>query len=186
MRPLEVIGRHYDASSPLYEILVVHSVLVAAKAAEIAERHLERRPGTRIDLEFLAEAALLHDVGIKFCEGEGLPSEGREPYVRHGVLGAELLREEGLPRHALVCERHVGAGISREEVIRKGLPLEPKDYLPTSAEEKIVCAADKFFSKDPGRIWREKPLAKIEKSLGKYGDEVLARWRSLAREFLEP
>lgn len=185
MRPLEVIGRHYDASSPLYEILVVHSVLVAAKAAEIAERHLERRPDARIDLQFLAEAALLHDVGIKFCEGQDLPSEGREPYVRHGVLGAELLREEGFPRHALVCERHVGAGISREDVVRLSLPLEPRDYLPTSTEEKIVCVADKFFSKDPGKIWREKRLAKIEKALGKYGERVLERWRALAREFLE-
>ncbi len=184
MDAFEILGRHYRPPSPLYRALVVHSVLVAAKARRIADAYLARFPGASIDFDFLAEAALLHDIGIKFCDCSGLPSEGNEPYVRHGVLGAALLEEEGLPRHALVCERHVGAGISREEVLRRGLPLEPRDYLPLSLEEKIICVADKFFSKDPEKLWKEKPLERIEKNIGKYGDEPLERWRALAREVL--
>lgn len=184
MNAFEILERHYRPSTPLYEALVIHSVLVAAKARRIAEKYLARSPGAAIDLDFLSEAALLHDIGIKFCDCSGLPSEGNEPYVRHGVLGAAVLEKEGLPRHALVCERHVGSGISREDVLRRGLPLEPRDYLPLSLEEKIICVADKFFSKDPGKLWKKKKLSKIEQSIGKYGEEALERWRALCREVL--
>ncbi|GEM_PF-6199151 len=50
------------------------------------------------------------------------------------------------PEIVLITERHFAAGISREEAIRLGLP--PKDYLPVSLEEKIVCHADNFTHGD--------------------------------------
>jgi uncharacterized protein len=185
MSPFAVLARHLEPASEIYGCLVVHSVLVARKARRIAEEYLDRHPEASVDLEFLTEAALLHDIGVKACRSSKLPTTGDEPYVRHGVIGREILDAEGLPRHALVCERHTGAGITREEVIRLDLPIPPRDYLPVSLEEKIICVADKFFSKTPGKLWRKEKPEKVERSLLKHGPDVLSRWRALCREVLE-
>jgi uncharacterized protein len=184
MNPLAILARHYDPATELYRILVVHSVLVAEKSLQIARQYLCRYPQAAIDMEFLTEAAILHDIGIQRCHSPKIFCEGKELYVCHGFIGRGILEEEGLPRHGLACERHTGAGITREEVLREGLPMPERDYLPSSLEEKILCVADKFFSKTPHKLWREKPLAKIEKSLGKYGPDVLARWARLRAEIL--
>ncbi|MBI4604577.1 MAG: HD domain-containing protein, partial [Planctomycetes bacterium] len=162
------------------------SVLVARKAREIARAYLERLPEAPIDLDFLSEAALLHDIGIHLCRAPEILCRGEEPYIRHGVLGKRILDELGLPRHGLVCARHTGSGISRDEVQAQGLPLPPDDYLPVSLEERVICAADKFYSKRPERLWREKAIASIDKSLARHGPASLERWRKLKRDlFLE-
>jgi uncharacterized protein len=185
VNPFDVLRRHYDPGSPLYDLLLTHSVLVAQRAREIARSHVERHPGAGIDLRFLLEAALLHDIGIGGCDAPEIHCTGSEPYIRHGVLGREILEQEGLDRHALVCERHTGAGITREEVVENRLPLPERDYLPLSLEEKIICVADKFYSKSPGKLWDPKTPEAIRRSLGKWGPQVLARWDSLVAEVME-
>jgi HD superfamily phosphodiesterase len=188
VNPFEIIHRHYDPASELYRVLVTHSVLVARKAREIAcayEERLETGERGAVDHEFLLEAAMLHDIGIGRCRAPEILCAGSEPYVRHGVAGREILEAEGLPRHALVCERHTGAGITAEEVRAGRLPLPERDYLPLSLEERIICVADKFYSKTPVKLWKEKSLAKIEKSLSEHGPAPLERWRALCRELLD-
>ena len=182
VNPLEIIHRHYDPTTDLYRTLLIHSILVAKKARGLALACIQRSPSTVIDLEFLTEAALLHDIGIKHCHAPEIFCEGSDPYILHGVHGKKMLDDEGLPRHALVCDRHTGAGITKEEVKGGGLPLPERDYLPVSLEEKLICVADKFYSKSPRKLWEEKSFAKIEKSLARYGPQVLERWRKLEAE----
>lgn len=184
MNPLEVLSRHYDPSTPLYHVLVIHSTLVTAKAMKIARAHLSRQPDEAIDLEFLTEAALLHDIGIKLCDAPEIYCTGSEPYIRHGILGKQLLEAEGLPRHGLVCARHTGSGISRDDVREQAIPLPEDDYLPVSVEEKIICIADKFYSKKPSRLWKEAEQTSILKSIRKYGLPSLTRWEALLEEFV--
>jgi uncharacterized protein len=184
MNPFEVIHRHYEPGTELCRILIVHAVLVTRKARDIAIAYLERHPEASIDLELLTEACMLHDIGIKLCDAPQIACRGTEPYVRHGVLGKTILEAEGLPRHALACARHTGSGLTREEVLIRRLPLPPEDYLPVSLEEKIICVADKFFSKQPEKLWKEKKLASIAKGLAKHGPASVARWEALRKEFL--
>ncbi|MEJ2184061.1 MAG: HDIG domain-containing protein [Nitrospirota bacterium] len=174
MDPTAIIAKYYRSSPRARRLLVDHSEAVAAKALAVARHVAHLGP----DLDFLREAALLHDVGILWTRAPLLGCRGERPYVVHGVLGRELLEREGLPRHALVAERHVGVGLSAEDVRRSGLPLPERDMLPVSLEEKIVCFADKFFSKDGGSA-REKPLEVVRASIARYGGEKLAvfdRW----------
>ena len=182
--PFELLARHYDAASEAYRILVTHSILVARKARTLGERFLERHPEADLDLEFLTEAALLHDIGIGRCHAPEIGCTGAEPYIRHGVAGREILEVEGLPRHALVCERHTGSGITTIEIEAQGLPLPPRDYLPVSLEEKLICVADKFYSKDPRKLWREKRPEKIARQIERHGPAAAARWKELAAAFL--
>lgn len=162
MNPLELIGTYYTPKSVAHDILVEHSLLVTGKALAVAARleHLE------IDLPFLEEAAMLHDIGIFKTHAPGLDCHGQEPYLRHGVLGKELLERLGFPKHALVCERHIGTGITRREVVDHGLPLPDRDMVPVSLEEQIVCYADKFFSKGSAQ---EKAPTDILRSLARFG-----------------
>ncbi|HVR75218.1 MAG TPA: HD domain-containing protein [Planctomycetota bacterium] len=185
MKPLSILASHYDPSSDLYSVLLIHSVLVTRKARDIAAEHIERHPDTSIDLDFLTEASLLHDIGIKFCLAPEIHCEGPEPYVRHGILGRALLLKEGYPRHALVCARHTGAGITREEIREQRLPLPDEDLLPVSLEEKIICVADKFYSKKPRKLWKEKSLKSIRKGLLEKGERSLERWDALWSEILQ-
>jgi len=184
MNPFEVISRHYSPGTELYRVLTVHSVLVTQKARQIAFSYQERHPGEELDLELLTEAGILHDIGIKHCHAPELFCEGSEPYIRHGILGQEMLEAEGLPRHALFCSRHTGAGLSRDDVISQGLPLPAEEFLPISIEEKILCVADKFFSKTPHKLWKEKRLESIAKSMAKHGQASVERWDALRREIL--
>jgi uncharacterized protein len=184
MNPFFIIHKYYDPQSELYRILATHSVLVTKKALDMAVDFQAQNPQAKVDLAFIYEAAMLHDIGIYRCEAPKILCTGSEPYIRHGLIGREILESEGLSRHALVCERHTGAGISQAEVVRQRLPLPVRDYLPVSIEEKIICLADKFYSKTPHKLFREKKLDKIHEKMEKWGPEVAARFHELCRLLL--
>ena len=178
MNPLEIINKYYDVSSPLYEILVVHDTAVAEKALEIARMH----PEMNLDLNFVYEAAMLHDIGIFKTDAPEIFCFGSYPYICHGYLGSQLMQEENFPQHALVCERHTGTGIRKEEIIRLSFPIPQRDMIPISLEECLVCFADKFFSKKHPD--KEKPIDKIIKGLSKYGEESVTRFQEWSQLFL--
>lgn len=178
MDPTDIIKKYYPEGSESYRILLDHSNSVANKALAIAEDH----PEMNLDREFLYEASMLHDIGIFRTSAPEIYCFGPYPYICHGYLGSELMKKEGFPRHALVCERHTGTGLSMEEIIRNDLPLPHRDMTPQSREEELICFADKFFSKTkPGR---EKPVEKIKKSLSKYGEEPVRKFESWSKLFL--
>ncbi|UCG95134.1 MAG: HDIG domain-containing protein [archaeon] len=176
MDPLVIIRKYYEPGTKAYRFLVEHSKAVTEKALEVARRFMELHPKMKIDLKFIEEAAMLHDIGVFLTDAPEIGCHGKEPYVGHGWLGAELLRREGLPRHALVCERHVGTGIKRGEVEEQNLPLPRRDMMPETPEEKIVCFADKFFSKSPGKQGREHTIEEIRKELARFGKDNLKRF----------
>ena len=178
MNPLDIISKYYNPSSEAYRILVSHSRSVADKALALAALH----PELSIDTQFVEEAAMLHDIGVFLCDAPGIDCHGEAPYICHGFLGSELLQKEGLPRHALVCERHTGAGISLAMIEKESLPLPHRDMLPVSLEEQLICFADKFFSKT--KLDVEKPIEKVKKGLSKYGIETEARFDAWCKLFL--
>lgn len=178
MNPIEIIDKYYPQVGELRNILLVHSRAVADKALAMLDAH----PELSLDRTFVEEAALLHDIGIFRTDAPGIHCTGTYPYICHGYLGADLLREEGFPRHALVCERHTGAGLSLKEIIGQQLPVPHREMLPVSMEEQLICFADKFFSKT--HLEKEKSVEKARKSIEKYGEEGLARFDAWCSLFL--
>ncbi|MDR1335825.1 MAG: HD domain-containing protein [Tannerella sp.] len=178
MNPLELIHRYYPVESESCRILTGHSRSVAGKALSIARAH----PEMQLDTAFIEEAAMLHDIGIFLCHAPKIGCYGKAEYICHGYLGAELVREAGYPRHALVCERHTGTGISLEMIERQNLPLPRRDMQPQSPEEQLVCFADKFFNKKKDD--REKPVERIRKELARYGGECVIRFDGWCKLFL--
>ena len=172
-----LIDKYYPEDNELRHILINHSQSVARKALQIVSSH----PELHLDAQFVEEAAMLHDLGIFRTDAPGIQCFGSEPYICHGRLGAEILRKEGYERHARVCERHTGAGITCKEIIAQGLPLPHQDFLPETLEEKVICYADKFFSKT--HLDQEKSIEKAEKSLAKFGEDGVLRFREWERMF---
>ena len=174
----QIIDKYYGGCGALRHILLTHSQSVAQRALQIASNH----PELNIDTDFVREAAMLHDIGIIRVDAPGIECHGTEPYIRHGVCGAEMLRAEGLPEsYARVCERHTGAGLTLSDILSQHLPLPHHDLLPETIEEKLICYADKFFSKT--HLDREKPLDKVERSIAKFGESGLERFREWEKIF---
>lgn len=162
MNPIEIIEKYYDPKSELYKILIIHSGQVRDKALEIVQKH----PELGADSQFISEAAMLHDIGIFLTDAPDIKCFGTHSYVEHGYLGADIIRKEGYEQHALVCERHTGLGLTLEQIVKQNLPVPHREMVPVSIEEKIICYADKFFSKT--KLEKELKVEKIVKKLDKY------------------
>ena len=178
MDALAIINKYYPEDNELKQILLTHSRSVADKALWIADHH----PELNLDRQFLEEAALLHDIGVFLTDAPGIHCHGSHPYICHGYLGSELMRQEGFPRHALVCERHTGAGISLQAIQAQELPIPHREMVPVSLEEQVICFADKFFSKT--HLDREKPVEKALKSISRFGEEGILRFNEWCERFL--
>ena len=171
MNSQSIIDKYYADDNQLRHLLLTHSRAVADFALRVADRH----PELHIDRQFVEEAAMLHDIGIFRCDAPGICCHGTEPYICHGRIGALLLREEGYPRHARVCERHTGAGLTLDDIVTQQLPLPHQSFLPETIEERLICYADKFFSKT--RLDREKTFEQAVGSLMKFGAAGVDRFR---------
>lgn len=174
-----LLEKYYHHSRYTYNILLTHSKAVAEKSIKIADS-LENMP---VDIEFIYNAAILHDIGIFMTKSERLGCYGEYPYITHGHWGSEILISEGLKRHARVCETHVGVGLTVDDIITMKLPIPIKDMIPQSIEEKIVCYADKFFSKKSGSLTKEIPLEDVRRHIKGYGEDRLYKFDELHRLF---
>jgi uncharacterized protein len=173
-----LIDKYYPKDRPVRNILTTHSSLVRDKALLTAQLH----PELQADTALLESGAMLHDIGIIMTNAPGIDCHGKHPYIMHGVLGFELLKDNGFHPIARIAERHTGAGLSSQEILEQGLPLPVRDMLPISIEEQIIAFADKFFSK--GRdLTREKTIHEIKNEMKGYGQEQVIRFQTWCDQF---
>lgn len=194
MNSVEILHHFIDPNEALYQVVYLHSRAVADFALRLADRH----PQWPIDRTLLEEAAMLHDVGVVRVDAPSIHCFGSEPYIRHGVLGAAMLRElasdatrlDGdaarLPARleacARVCERHTGTGLTIKAIEEGGLPLPKQDLSPQTLEEELICFADKFFSKT--HLDQERTPQQARAKLEKFGQESLDRFDNWCERFL--
>jgi uncharacterized protein len=176
INPHKIIEKYYPKGTEAHYVLVKHSEDVTTKALEVAAKH----PELKLNTEFIAEAAMLHDIGIFLCNAPRIFCHGAHQYIEHGYLGADLLRAEGLPQHALVCERHTGVGLSLRTIKTGNLPLPQRNMLPVTPEEQVICYADKFYSKT--QLNEPHDVERIRTYLKRYGESEVRKfdeWHSL-------
>lgn len=175
--PLNIIDIYYSEHPKARKILLEHSRSVANKALDIARMasssHLHG-----LDHRFIEEAALLHDIGMLHTHAPMLGCHGTQPYICHGVIGRDMLEAHKLHSHALVCERHIGMGLTPEDIRRNAFPIPERQMLPLTPEEKIVCFADKFFSKLNAA--QELPYDHVRASMARYGQDKLIAFDNIS------
>ncbi|MEW2573470.1 HD domain-containing protein [Streptomyces sp. NPDC047070] len=133
--------RHAPSREAL-DLVFTHCQIVS----DIAEQ-LGKRTELTLDTDLVRVGALLHDIGVyRLYDQAGRLDHGN--YIRHGVLGHEILRQEGFPeRLCRFCSCHTGVGLTRHDVRTQGLAIPEADYLAETVEEQLVMYADKFHSK---------------------------------------
>lgn len=164
---MTILGRYFEGDG--LNVVAVHGHAVAKLAVAVG------RTVSLSDDEcgFIEEAAILHDIGVCKVAAPDIGGLGSHAYIMHGVLGREILEHEGLPRHALVCERHIGVGLTLADIAGQQLPLPSRDMAPRSAAEEIICFADLFFSKKPGRLEQRKTPERVREGLSRFGRDKL-------------
>ena len=162
-RAIELL-RKYAPSEEDFKAVLAHAKAVQKAAVKMCRK-------VKCDVNFVKTACLLHDIGRFQCI---------KP-IWHGLVGAKILLEEGLPRHALVAERHLGAGISKEDIREQKIDLPLKDYVPKTAEEKIVAHADNLvFGARIGTL--KEAVDRFSKEIGKKcGKKVRALGKEIER-----
>ena len=179
MNVKEIIDRYYPCENELKNIYMVHVRAVADFALGLARKH----PELELDEAFIYEAAMLHDIGIFLTDAPRIHCYGSEEYLCHGYLGAELLRSIGLERHARVCERHTGTGLTKEVIERNGWNLPVKDFVPETLEEQLICFADKFFSKTKF-LHEPRTFEQVVESMRKISEDSVKKVEKWAEMFL--
>ena len=175
----KIIDHYYPNGHPAKAILITHSTMVQQKSLQIADNH----PELNADKKLLRDGAMLHDIGIVATYAPVINCYGEHPYIMHGIIGREMIEKTEMKHLALFAERHTGAGLSLNEIKSANLPLPHRDMLPLSIEEKIICFADLFYSKNKN-LETEKAVEKIQKELAKFGPEQLNRFNEWCDLFL--
>ena len=155
--------KKYAPNEESFKKVLDHSKAVQRAALRIAEDIIAN--GRHVDINFIITASLLHDIGRFQCP------PGTKESIKHGIIGAGILRKEGLDeRYALVCERHIGSGITKEDIQEQKLDLPLKDYMPESIEEKIITYADNLIFEGENDTWDREGT--IEQAIERYRKEV--------------
>jgi len=178
MNAIALLEKHFGGNQAGLDIVYRHSRRVADKALAIARA--AGAPGE--ELRFIEEAALLHDIGVCRIHAPKLHCFGQAPYICHGILGREILDAEGLPRHALVCERHIGVGLTTSDIELQKLPLPKREMAPRELSERIVALADLFYSKKEGELDREKNVSQVKSELLRFGQQKVEIFENWLRE----
>ncbi|MFI5893925.1 HD domain-containing protein [Actinoplanes sp. NPDC051513] len=151
-----------------FDLVYTHCEIVAGIAARLLAPPL--------DPDLVRAGCLVHDIGVYRLDGA---------YLRHGLIGYELMRDLGYPEVlSRFCAHHTGVGITRADIERQGLPLPPGDYVAETGEERLVMYADKFHSKTSPPAFVT--AATYRGDVRRFGPGKAAAFDAMVAEYGEP
>lgn len=178
-KEIRALHEKHAPSPDAFDLVYTHCAIVCG----IAEQLLARSD-LGLDGDLVRAGSLLHDIGVyRLYDAAGRLDHSN--YVRHGLLGHELLAGKGFPE--AICRFsscHTGMGLSRDDVRSHSLPLPAGDYLAESGEEQLVMYADKFHSKTdpPAFVTADSYTAGVRR----FGHDKAAAFSSMRSRFGEP
>jgi uncharacterized protein len=179
-KEIRALHEKHAPTPEAFERVYTHCEIVCG----IAEQLLTPGRTSGLNAELVRAGSLLHDIGVYLLDDDAGVLDYSN-YMRHGLLGQELLTAEGLPETICrFCSHHTGVGLTRDDVRNLRLPLPVADYLAESDEEWLVMYADKFHSK------KEPPAfitaASYARSVRRFGEAKAEIFQSLRERFGEP
>jgi uncharacterized protein len=176
---IRALHEKHAPSRTAFQLVYTHCEIVWAIA-----RQLINRGALAVDTELVRAGSLLHDLGVYALYGPSGELDHAN-YVRHGLLGHELLAGEGLPEELCrFCSCHTGVGLTAADVRSQRLPLPPADYRAESLEEQLVMYADKFHSKTDPPVFVSAESAAA--GLARFGEDKRRRFAALRHLFGTP
>jgi uncharacterized protein len=177
----EILELHetYAPTREAFDLVYTHCVIICVVAEQLLGNS-----DLGLDVDLVRAGCLLHDIGVYRLYNEAGELD-HSNYIRHGVLGHELLAEAGF-REAICrfASRHTGMGLTKEDVLRQGLPIPPADYTAETGEETLVMYADKFHTKKipPSFVTADSYSASVRR----FGEEKVAAFKEIRRVFGDP
>jgi uncharacterized protein len=175
----QLISKYFSRASIAYNYYFTHCVNVT----ELALRIARQRDDLALDRDVVIAGGMLHDIGIIRTNAPEIGCYGEYPYIAHTYLGREILDANGFAGIAPFCERHIGTGLSKDDIIKNNFPLPHRDMIPITLEERLICYADKFYSKSDKHLTVPRTVEQIRKKVMKYGDDKLEKFDALAALF---
>ncbi len=175
MEQIKALHRKYAIDDEAFELIYTHCQIVRDIAFElIKEKKLD------VDVQLVEVGCMLHDIGVyKLYDSKGVIDDSR--YIQHGVLGYELLKEEGFEE--VICRfasHHTGVGLTKQDIQSQKLPLPEQDMLADTKEELIVMFADKFHSKDEPPCFNTAEW--YEEHVARFGDDKRELFKDMIAE----
>jgi putative nucleotidyltransferase with HDIG domain len=108
-REIRLLKKYHNSKNT-----ISHSITVAKLSVKIVEEIKRKNPKFKLNIKEIKTGALLHDIdkyltlkknykkALTFCKNLGIKKKKTE----HGILGAEILRKEGLGEYANYCLKH--------------------------------------------------------------------------------
>ncbi|MBN2880508.1 HD domain-containing protein [Candidatus Woesearchaeota archaeon] len=165
---LEILDRNIE-DKRILKIILNHSSTVKLIAVSIAQKINRKKDySKKIDINTIKVAAMLHDIGREKCPPK------TDLSIKHNLIGEEIIKSEikrltnelktanEIKAEKLIkdieilkvakktARNHIGVGLSKKDILKNKLDLPPKNYIPTSIEEKIIAYSDKLV--DDARI----------------------------------
>ncbi|MES9525559.1 HD domain-containing protein [Streptomyces capoamus] len=180
--PDEIRALHekYAPTAEAFALVHTHCEIVWS----IAEQLLSAPHLAHLDADLVRAGCLLHDIGVyRLYDADGRLDHTQ--YIRHGLLGDELLEQEGHPEPLRrFCSHHTGVGLTRHDILTQNLPLPAADYLAVTEEERLVMYADKFHSKSrPSTYLTPDEYAT---HIRRFGEDKVTAFHALRTEFGDP
>ncbi|MEV8474864.1 HD domain-containing protein [Streptomyces sp. NPDC051173] len=178
-RDVRALHEKYAPTPEALDLVYTHCEIVW----HIAEQLLARTDHD-LDADLVRAGTLLHDIGVyHLYDHTGQLNHGQ--YIRHGVLGHDILRAEGFPEHLCrFCSCHTGVGLTRHDIHRQQLPLPAADYLAETPEEQLVMYTDKFHSKTTPPNFLS--AASYSAYIQRFGEDKVSAFHALRTRFGEP
>ena len=180
--PAEIRALHekYAPTTEAFALVHSHCEIVWG----IAEQLLAAPRLAHLDAELVRAGCLLHDIGVYRLYGEDGRLDHRN-YIRHGLLGHEILEAEGFPEAVRrFCSHHTGVGLTRHDIVSQALPLPPADYVAVTEEERLVMYADKFHSKSRPSVFLSPD--EFAARVLRFGADKVTAFDALRAEFGDP
>ncbi|MDR6974346.1 uncharacterized protein J2X68_001024 [Streptomyces sp. 3330] len=178
---VRALHERYAPSVEALDLVFTHCEIVCDIAEQlVAQADLP----LDVDMDLVRVGALLHDIGVYRLFDQDGRLDHRD-YIRHGVLGHEILRQEGFPeRLCRFCSCHTGVGLTRHDVRSQGLGIPEADYLAETAEEQLVMYADKFHSKTTPPTFLTADSYSLR--VARFGEDKVHEFGLLRARFGEP
>jgi uncharacterized protein len=176
---IRALHEEFAPTGEAFELVHTHCQIVCEVAEELfAQQEIA------LDIDLVRAGCLLHDIGVyRLYDPSGVLDHAS--YVRHGVLGHDLVRDLGFPEAICrFCSCHTGVGLTRDDVLKQHLPIPVDDYLAVSNEEALVMYADKFHSKTSPPVFVT--AASYAASVRRFGEDKAVKFTSMVERFGEP
>jgi len=130
---IKLLHKKYAPSQQVFEELWQHCEIVKTIAIEL----IDKKKLKSIDRDLVEVGCLLHDIGVYRLYNKNNQID-EQNYIRHGVIGYELLKENDFDEQLCrFAKHHTGVGLTADEIAKITYRCLQKICLPIPKKKEL-------------------------------------------------